>query len=473
MRIPITVTATFALLAGLTAAATAGEDGKKTLTRWVDPVIVQGGTLEAMQGKPIDTLRLLALVDAGFQPVPFQVDEYTAEGRKVLSGGPEANPGDGDGRLGALDELVFMAMDTGDRRTAASPDPAEADVLLEIEVLDPADGGRGWCYLASFPAEAPAPSSVSYTGTILPMHPTGYENRQKYFWLKGKQVEYRGETYNQIFYKDIGVPPGVGGGGVDFVDRIKWRVDIRLMFSLVHLRFDEDSLIGNFLSWQDGPVRKTYRVWARARLPLGLKSPRFVADVICYPSIVSTVTALSVPFNPGYVISRLVTRIGTDMNPNAYGMLFCNSKNPEGFVVDGRQSPQEKHMDPAMDAWRVLTGPQGTLMNRSFWSESFLEQAREVRIDFVDRLDEEDPPEFDAGQIGNTSSVAEVSSLEAGKYLIGIEWYFPPFAYTRGPAGPLDLDVVDAYQAYQDRPLELRVGSRVAASRVRPAPPKK
>ena len=58
--------------------------------------------------------------------------------------------GEGDATLGADDEIVFMAKDTGGRVPLAQAAPADVDASsrLELRVSDPVDAGNaGWVYL--------------------------------------------------------------------------------------------------------------------------------------------------------------------------------------------------------------------------------------------------------------------------------------------------------------------------------------
>ncbi len=154
-------------------------------------------------------------------------------------------------------------------------------------------------------------------------------------------------------------------------------------------------------------------------------------------------------------------------------MLFYNSDNTEGFLIDGVTSEQEKRMQPATDTWCIVTRPQGPVMNRSFWIEEFLEQVPDINIFYTDDIEKSHPPEKDSGQIGRVSSIAEVKSLRAGKYFIGIEFYWPPFFHASGEQGSLNRAVIQQYLDYQDSPLEFRVGELRGVSRTRPVPPKK
>jgi len=250
-------------------------------------------------------------------------------------------------------------------------------------------------------------------------------------------------------------------------------VKVGFLFNIIKVSFDEDSLIGNFICWKIGPIRGTYRVWASASLPLGLKSPRFVADVVAYDRSVSTSTALNIPFNPGYVITEIVTRIGTDMSLEAKGMRFFNSENLKGFVVDGKLSKSEKKFNTKRDKWRLLTGPQGTLMNRSRWSDNFLDQAESVEVSYIDDLEDPDGPEFHAGQVGHASSVARLKKLKPDKYFIFIEWYWPPHFYDPMNPDQINLKVVQNYLDFQDAPLTFSIGENHCVNKVRPVPAKK
>ncbi len=447
--------------------------GEKSLDRYVDPLIIKGEYLASMKGFPLDGLRLYSCQDESFVPVPFQVDEITEEGYKVLPDGPQGNPEKANHVLDPQDELLFMSFDTGDRAAFTGP-PLNCRQFTEIEVEDPLNSGKGWVYLLYFDSSPPELSDKPpYSGTVQLEHPTGYETKTEYYDIKGKQIEHRGKTYNQIFYKQFSTPAAAGGTGVDAVDRMKWRVQIGFLFNVIKVSFDEDSLIGNFICWQKGPIRGTYRVWASAILPLGLKSPRFLADIIGYDSSISTSTVLNVPFNPGYVITEIVTRIGTDMSPEAKGMLFFNSENLEGFRVDGLMSEREKHFNNKRDTWRLVTGPQGTIMNRSTWSDNFLDQAESVEVEYIDDEGSPDQPEFYEGQIGHACSVAKLKKLKPGTYTIFIEWYAPPHFYDPQNANKINLEVVRHYLDFQDNPLEFTISERHGINQARPVPAKK
>jgi hypothetical protein len=127
-------------------AASPRDDGKKTLNRWPDPVVIDCGIFASFQEKDTRFVRIYALTDQGFQPIPFQIDEKDPKGNRIYTSGEKANPEDANGRVDKGEELVFMARDSG---TRASPDcmPPGVEYWEELELEDPLTGGKSWVYL--------------------------------------------------------------------------------------------------------------------------------------------------------------------------------------------------------------------------------------------------------------------------------------------------------------------------------------
>lgn len=442
----------------------------RTLDRWVDGIIFEGRYLPGLLGLPLEDIRVLVYSEDRWQVIPYQIDELTAEGMKVLPEGPSHNAEKGNGILDEQDEIVLMAHDLGDR-VAAAGWPEGVSKGHEAEVTDPVTGKKGWFYVFAYTNRdaglPPDRSPVWYRGAMVPLDTvTGYLAFSPCYLVCGKTLEYQGRKYNQIFYHALYQSVLAGGTATDFVDRLKWRLRIRFLFGSVAVSFDEDSLTGAFFAWRSGPVRGTYRVWAVANLPLGLKSPRIIADVIQVgENIISTTTSLNVPLNPGYVITDMTTRIGTDLNSAAEGMKFYNSNNLSGASINGRTDPDEGTSNREKDSWRLIYGPQACLMNRSYWSPEFVRQARSIRVFMIDDVSKEDPPESHKGQYGAVYSEAVVGNLKAGRYDIGIEWYFLNDFYR--PEGPR-FDVIDHYLRYQDAPLVLTIQGKTFPNKSMP-----
>ena len=444
---------------------------ENTIDRNVDPMIIEGKYIPSMLGLQISGMRVYSYLDGSFVPIPYQIDETTEEGYKVLPFGPEANPEMANNILDEQDEVLFMCHDFGAKLEFSSP-PLNSSKFTEIEIIDPINNNKGWVYLLYFNSPAPDRTAKRYLAETDLTQANGYAGETPFLIIKGKTTEHRGKTYNQIFYEEFRTPVGAGGTAVDYADRLKWRFNVGFLFNIIKVDFNEDRLIANFLCWKMGPIRATTRAGAQAILPMGLRSPRFVADVIGYEKGVSSSTVLNIPFNPGYVTTEIGARIGTDLSPDAHGMYFFNSENLQGVLIDGVMSEEECHLSDKRDTWRLITGAQGTLMNRSTWSEPFLEQAKTVKMGYLDDAGAPDSPDDHEGQIGHAHSIAKVRTLKPDTYLIFIEWYFPPFLFDPQNPTTLDIKKVEDFLNFQDYPLEFVIESERGVNKSRPVPAK-
>lgn len=77
----------------------------KTLKRIDDPVVVLGEKLKPLLGTNLKRLTLMAWTGQGLEPIPFQVDEKTPEGKYAFNKGPKAEK-DTDPLLDSNDELA-------------------------------------------------------------------------------------------------------------------------------------------------------------------------------------------------------------------------------------------------------------------------------------------------------------------------------------------------------------------------------
>ncbi len=423
----------------------------KTIRRWPDPIVIHGGSFPSLEGKTLTKMRAYALHLGKFIPIPYQFDEYTSEGKKVLpDGGPAANPEDGNGLLDPQDEFLLMAHDLGDR-TDPEKRLSGFETVQEITVKDPFDGSLGWCYLYYFPDDPPPRSPLNYA-----TYNTKYNQLLSFYvFIQCAFKLVDNELYRQIFPQKMMTPDYAGGNFMNFIDRVKYRVRVRLMFGMFKIQVTEDQFTGDTVAIRDGPVRCTRRVSGKIQLPLGLETPEIVGDIAQYDSYFLVPAELAVPFNPGLVLTDLTMYSGTEPLSDAIGARWYNSNNLEGFVVDSRMSENEKQMDPKFENWRLMTGNFGTCMNRSIWDPEFIRQAK-IHVEFVDDRTKKDPPEYDKGQIGMAYSYATVENLNPGNYVTEIDWLFPPRFNDPSQPERLNAEMVTAYMDMYDKPLEIR-----------------
>jgi hypothetical protein len=332
-----------------------------TLSRDRDPVVISGGDLPALQGIPVDEVVGFRF-QGGWQQVPVQIDE-----RKRVDYGVVYNQGpvgvgslaytdgltytgpDDDPTLDANDELVFMAMDAGDRAGAGAGRPAGVfgEPALEVEIVDPLDGGVGYVYLfRSDGSLAPGAgrSYVSYTFNLL-----AGDYIPNYGLMAGPNPEdseafspyYRTHFSDRWIRDEVNVFAGTASGA-DILDRHK------NMFGPGNCARTENTFSngeGAFFANKSGPVRAI-------RSYMGANSGPFTQrDHLFYQRRQDIVTHLRV-----HAISGVIDVY--DYSPQAEGMIYFDDLNLLGATVDGLADA----IVLGSITWEMVTGQQGTLV---------------------------------------------------------------------------------------------------------------
>jgi len=421
--------------------------------RSYEPVEVPGELVPDMTGREISQLGLYAWREGSWRPVLFQVDEKTPDGSYVMTRGEKANPEDGNGILDLRDVIVFMARQAGGEAPENEPPPG-AGASLPVSLEDPDTGERTWVVLAWFENGAPEASHTPLSRLT---------DREGVFHLRFPTYGYNAlindpekKPTPTINIDRLWVLPEAGGTGQNIIDRQKTRGMITFLGGLIKIRFSESIVKGGVVAYKPGPVRILTHSRMVPRFPLGIKGPGFSIDSIMGDTITLTTITLRVPFNPGTVMHRMKLAFGMDLAPDAKGMLFYNSTNPEGFRIDGRMDDREKAFRTDKDQWRVITGPQGTQISASRFDPRFLEKG-EIRTTYNDDESDEHPPENHPGDIGVVFDELIIKSLPAGTYRIEVFGCIPWNFYD--PAG-LNRQRLKAILRNQREPLVLRAGDR-------------
>ncbi len=445
---------------------------KKTFSRWPDPVVANCGLFSSLAGEKINLIRMYAFSEGSFHPIPFQIDEKDSKGIRVFPSGEHANPQDANGLLDKGEELIFMARDCGDR-VYEGLFPQGVKAWAEMDLADPLTDGKGWVYMLCFESDPPPLSTVDYI-EYEPIAKCGEEDCQI---MKSKYMEDHffpmGPYFDMKKYDNIGFAHEymansleAGGTDTDYVDRLKGRVTMAFLFGLLKFRVNESKVRFFEAAYKDGPVRLVRNIQIIVSLPLGIKAPGIAVDLLWYDTIVDVPTVIDIPFNPDHFYTYLELVVSEDHGPGAIGMQVFNSNNLEGFVVDGRTSPQEKgRWEDERDAWRLMTGPQGTSMNRSFWDETYLKQMEWVKVNYVDDIREPDPPENEPGMLGMIMQTNRVGGIKKARYYSYLEWYWPPSFLFSGPDQTYRVGDEKHYLDIADHPIRLRVGGNTMESR--------
>jgi hypothetical protein len=413
------------------------EDLVPMIERRLEAVQVEGAQLPALLGREIQDIRVFAARGKSLVPIPFQIDERDRKGNLVLPEGVNRTS-DPDPLFDENDLILFEARDLGSMVYA--PVTAKGDPLtVSLKVVDPLDGSAGWAYVLASPNPPPPDpwSYVRYTvreGKVDNVDTPHYSIR--YPW---------GAFYSDVLY----LYPPSGGPGLDVVDRLKARGSFTLFFSLIKLKLTEDQMHARLAAYRVGPIRVVRRLEYWADFGLGVRSPQFVADITYYDTLLEAPITTKIPVRLDLFCSQAYGEVGTDYNRNAYGMVFRNSNNPDGTLIDGRMSPQELHLDLDPDEWRVTTGEQGTFFRGRIPENEITPQVK-VSLVYVDDIRCPDPPEDEPGQVGHVYDRVDVREVKPEVYKNIARFMIPPDyrpgdekTYLAWEKSPLRVEVED------------------------------
>jgi hypothetical protein len=421
----------------------------KSITRVDDPIVIECRDFESLFNTPVERLALMALREGYWAPVPFQIDQKKPGGGYAFTSGPEASV-DPDPNLDGNDELVFMVKDTGDRAEGgARPERAQAGV--EIEIIDPKNGDKGWAYMFRFPGKAPR-SEVDYIRVEID-EAGQYRKVISYEYIMGGPLD---RVYpDMIAAYEL---PG-GGPGLDVLDRLKMRGeaiiigDIRIPFEFGDMVKAED------VGYIDGPVRVLHLADGYLEFAGFIRvSGQGRSLVSYYVNHMIWPMVMEVPMENLSGLIKDIRFYGfMDFNSDVYGSHPFNAPNPfnQEVVLDGRMSEAEKKLDRKTEvSWIAGFGPQGAMLNRLFMVP---DQPRIKQVTyFLDDETKNDPPEQFPGVTGVGYEIQGFSEELGQPASVAYQYYYylgklkpeevnrvldildHPVTVTVRPAGPVE-----------------------------------
>ncbi len=403
---------------------------KKTLKRSEDPVVIEGGVLSSLVGKPISSLALMSFGSKGFKPIPFQVDERTDDGKFVFTHGPRAHPEDGDGILSLQDELVFMAWDSGDKASGAKM-PEGAESGLEIMLTDPVGGSRAWVYLFSF-SGAPPRSDIDY------VKHSSNEDRN---WVETDRylfAEKKGETY----FDRLMLRGKQGRMSDNLADRIKGRGNLKAVGGRIKLQIGESDTKGDLVAWLDGPIRVVHLMQAYIKISIARFKAGGGANNLFYQNYFVTPIFFNFPIAPSTMLSDFKMIYGIDLNKNSEGMSYFDAANPKAVIMDGKMDESERNLDrDTVHDWWAITGDKGNLMVRMIlpgeWKDVVL-----LKTGYIDDDTSLDPPESVPGQRQPGFLLDGMYNITKGDHIFYRYYYVPGETLTMANVKPY-LDMLD------------------------------
>lgn len=281
---------------------------------------------------PVTELFLYAYRAGVWQQVPFQIDERGLE--ITVDGDTSLNsyfPNAKDGRLDDSDEIVFMAHDAGERAPAndwVADASARSFARYEIKVTDPITQRLGYVYLhrsSTLRSDPSLPTYVKYSA--------GPAANPAADTVRGASYA-QGHTANGI-PDYLTVSPGLGGTGVDFLDRLKLRIRAQVPVFGDQIINENDNLVAvaGGIRTAQGRVRVIRQL--RERLQIFLFGTPIPVDTLAislffYPYSAQLAGEISLTSTLG---TRLL-RASFDFDPNVSNQAWHN-QNAGPRIITG------------------------------------------------------------------------------------------------------------------------------------------
>lgn len=439
-----------------------------TMRRVHDPVQAPGELLKTLAGSKLDLLRVFSFKQGAMKQMLYDFNERLPDGTYILDLGEAKNANLANGILDPQDLLIFRIMDTGDR---APKELWPTQDGLEIELEDPLDHGKSYCYLVRYKSNPPALLKEETTQLL---HWDPWEKpdwpfivKSDYYLMEGRVNKIKGKYYKTAINRLFSTPVGAGGSGVNILDAQKMRAYLEALGGKIRVDANETDMIGGIDALHHGRIRGYGRQWLTVALPMGLEAPRIYSDVFTYDRVILSPMILHIPFNPESIITRAGIEFGYDLNTAAYGMRFYSPNCLDGVTIDGKMSAKEKAISKAWVPWFLITGPQGSMIFRVEIEKSLITQTKN-NLTYIDDLGQKFPPENLPGSIGYARTTMEITSVKAGTYGFSIEWYFPPRFYK---PGGYDKQMLQDFLNIKDAPLIIRVEGKTAKNQALSPPP--
>jgi hypothetical protein len=399
---------------------------RRDLGRVHDAVVVRTDHLGPLADRRTDQYRVFAARNGRVEPIPFQFDPMTADGRVVFTPGADATF-DGD------EELVVMATDVGDRVDVDAL-PAGADAAVEIEAVD-GRGAQGWAYLVHFAGTPPPPSPTRYV-RFTPAYDTAETP-----WYA---IHYAPPPSNHL--DGLRVATTAGAPQAAFLDATRMRIGptFSLLVATWSPTFTERSFKVTTEGVRTGPVRAIRRV--QQALDLGRffpEIPNGTVQTFYYPTAVITPSTFRIPSLVVAALRDFHFEAIHDFGPRAAGMRYWDATNPEGVPLAEARSRLGTDVD---QRWWVASCSGGTLLNALVIPRQWRDWG--ITRGTLVSGDDDSPPGLDGRGVGYR--LRDMTKLRAGgSYAMATALVVLPTPYSPG-------DERDAL-AMLDEPLEVRV----------------
>ncbi len=251
-----------------------------------EPIVITGRMLPSLLGTPVAHLRVF---DTRGAPVVFQIDEVNADGEYICTHGSAPNDHKGNGRFDANDELVFLSQDC----TVEHPCDTSAPQNCPdgIAVSSTAASAQNWrVYICAAPDAARSTKKyIDYDAdkeiVSTPFYTAQFEKKRFHFVKAGLKMP-EASSYDM------------------WIDRLRIKIRVSLLWGLIPVTYDEQSIHCTVTRYKCGPIRLIRRGDFYLKLAPGVAQNRAAVNQICYPAIVRVPVYTRLPVRLGTFCSR-------------------------------------------------------------------------------------------------------------------------------------------------------------------------
>lgn len=415
------------------------QEGAFAFSRPEDHVILKGSLFDHIKGRQINNIRVFAFKKGEPVAIPFQIDKLNVDGDYLFNIADEKEKTEkrkeayedaldeediSEKKLKELkrraewienpdifdaeDEMVFMAMDLGEK--SGGRPISDALVIEEIKITNPIDDDTGYAY-AAFYKDNPPPLSLRKYVNYDPDKDEVY----------AEQYVLKTEKERPFVFREAMPRFADGRVGENQIDYSWTQVKLDIKYFLT-LNFDDNNIKGKIVAYMIGPVRVIKRMLCWMQVAFIRVTPRFTMDMIFYPNGIIAPGVIECPFVPERILNpgSKIT-IKQDFNDCMIGAKIYTAKSGEAAVIDGKMSNAEKAMNIKDHKWYVVyTEKDGSIFIQIEWDKSLDDIKTDiVYIDDKDILtDHEDTP--GTHTVGFSSDILQ---FPKGRYMMYINVY--------------------------------------------------
>ena len=282
-------------------------------TRIWQPLVLEGRQLRGLVGRPERQLEVLAQHYGKLEPIPFQLDERSAEGRFSFPSGHQTPSGTKG--LSPNDQVVMMVSDLGHACNVNCKLPPST---LEVSVFTPSDRTTRYAYIATVEKPTLSPKSyVDYDAITDRIETDGYRL-----------------TFVNGFPADFALQATPWSHRPNMIADFQILGNTKL-FGLVLLRLTNVDVQSRIVGFRAGPIRLIRQVVYWVRLPFGISSPKVISDELFYRNLGMMPLSVKLPWVPRLLFNKTSFRLTVKLNnANHYSLLWSGANTGQSRMSE-------------------------------------------------------------------------------------------------------------------------------------------